>query len=144
MRFVMFMIPAVYNDPDAAPRTPGREDVEAIEAMGRYNDELSKSGALLGADGLHPLSAGARVSYAGGTPTVTDGPFTEAKEVVGGYWMIQVRDKEEAIEWAKRIPAAEGDIVEVRQVFEMSDFPQDVQDAAGELSQAPPEQTSAR
>ena len=71
---------------------------------------------------------------AGGTPSVTDGPFAEAKEVVGGYWMIQVRDKEEAVEWASRVPAADGDVIEVRQVFEMSDFPEDVQAAAGEVA----------
>ena len=109
-------------------------EADDVARMSKYNDELRKAGALLALDGLHPLSAGARVSYSGGTPTVTDGPYAEAKEVIGGYWMIQVRDKEEAVEWAKRIPAAEGDTVEIRQVFEMSDFPEDVQAAAGEVA----------
>ena len=127
MRFAMFMIPAGYNNGDENPPLP---EADAVAEMTRYNDELRKAGALLALDGLQPPSAGARVSYSGGTPTVTDGPFAEAKEVIGGYWMIQVRDKEEAVEWAKRIPAADGDIVELRQVFEMSDFPEDVQAAA--------------
>jgi len=131
MRFAMFMIPAGYNSGEQAPPMPEADDVAR---MSKYNDELRKAGALLALDGLHPLSAGARVSYSGGTPTVTDGPYAEAKEVIGGYWMIQVRDKEEAVEWAKRIPAAEGDTVEIRQVFEMSDFPEDVQAAAGEVA----------
>lgn len=131
MRFAMFMIPAGYNSGEQAPPMPEADDVAR---MSKYNDELRKAGALLALDGLHPLSAGARVSYSGGTPTVTDGPYAEAKEVIGGYWMIQVRDKEEAVEWAKRIPAADGDTVEIRQVFEMSDFPEDVQAAAGEVA----------
>ena len=131
MRFVMFMIPAVYQDANETPRLP---EADEVAEMSKYNDELRKAGALLALDGLQPPSAGARVSYVGGTPTVTDGPFSEAKEVIGGYWMIQVRDKEEAVEWAKRIPAAEGDVVEIRQVFEMSDFPPEVQAAAGEVA----------
>src|SRR6185369_525522 len=84
----------------------------------------------LGLEGLHPPSMGARVSFAGGKPKVTDGPFIESKEVLGGYWIIQVKSKEEAVEWARRCPAAEGDVIEIRQVFEMSDFPADVQKAA--------------
>jgi len=88
---------------------------------------------LLALDGLHPPSMGARVSFAGGKPTVTDGPFIEAKEVVGGYWMIQVRSKEEAIEWASRCPASENEVIEVRQVQEMSDFAADLQKAAAAL-----------
>src|SRR6202035_6037699 len=78
----------------------------------------------------HPPSMGARVTFAGGKPKVTDGPFTEAKEVVGGYWMIQVKSKEEAIQWASRCPGSENEVIEVRQVQEFSDFPADVQEAA--------------
>jgi hypothetical protein len=98
--------------------------------MGKYNEDLAKSGALLSADGLHPLTKGARVSFAEGKAKVTDGPFTESKEVLGGYWMIQVKSKEEAVDWAKKVPARSDDVIEVRQVFEMSDFPPEVQRAA--------------
>jgi len=94
---------------------------------------LQKAGVLLALDdGLHPLSMGARVSFSGGKAKVTDGPFTEAKEVLGGYWMIQVKSKEEAVEWAKRCPASDNEVIEIRQVQEFADFPADVQkDAAG-------------
>jgi hypothetical protein len=126
MRFMMLMLP---NIPDTDEWTPS---AEAVGAMSKYNEELSKAGVLLGLDGLHPPSKGARVSLVGGTPTVTDAPFTEAKEVIGGYWIIQASSKEEAIEWAKRVPQGHGTI-EVRQVFEMSDFPDDVREAAGQL-----------
>jgi hypothetical protein len=143
MRFMMFMHPAVYADaegpgPDFAP------SADDVAEMSAYNEELTKAGVLLALDGLHPPEQGARVTYGGGTPTVVDGPFAEAKEVLGGYWIIDVRDKAEAVAWAERIPAATGDMVEVRRVFEMSDFAPDVQEAAGELSTAPPEQTQAR
>jgi hypothetical protein len=126
MRFMMLMIPKGYETaaPDALPSP------EAVAAMSRYNDELSKAGVLLSLDGLYPPSTGVRVTFSGGKPTVTDGPFAEAKEVVGGYWMIQVKSKEEAVEWASRIPASDNEIVEVRRVFEMSDFPAEIQVAA--------------
>ena len=115
MRFMMIMIPNVTEE----NWTP---DAEAIARMGRYNEELSKAGVLLALDGLQPTAKGARVSFAGGKPAVTDGPFTEAKELIGGYWLIQARSKEEAVQWATRCPADEGDVIEVRQVYEMSDF----------------------
>jgi hypothetical protein len=124
MRFMMIMIP---NIPDEADWVP---NAEAVAAMSRYNEELTKAGVLLGLDGLQPAAKGARVGFSGGTATVTDGPFTEAKEVIGGYWLIQAKSKEEAVEWASRCPAADGDVIEVRQVFEMSDFPPEVQAAA--------------
>jgi hypothetical protein len=85
---------------------------------------------LLALDGLHPPSVGARVSFKGGKSAVTNGPFAEVNEVLGGYWMIDVRSREEAIEWARRCPAGENDVIEVRRVQEMSDFPEDVQKAA--------------
>ena len=96
----------------------------------KYNEALQKAGVLLALNGLHPPSMGARVSFEGGKAKVTDGPFAEAKEVLGGYWMIQVRSKEEAIEWAKRCPGGANEIIEIRQVQEMADFPADVQQAA--------------
>jgi hypothetical protein len=122
MRFMMLMIPKGYEK--AAPGT--MPDPKAVEAMMKYNEVLNKAGILLALDGLQPPSMGARVSFAGGKPKVTDGPFAEAKEVLGGYWMIQVRSKEEAIEWAKRCPASENEIIEIRQVHETSDFGPDV------------------
>ncbi|HVV73764.1 MAG TPA: YciI family protein [Verrucomicrobiae bacterium] len=133
MRFMMFMIPKVYQ-PATAPGERAQEGftppADAVEKMMKFNEELAKAGVLLGLDGLQPNSKGARVAFKGGKATVTDGPFIEAKEVVGGYWMLQVQSKEEAVGWAKRCPAADGDVIEVRQVFEMSDFPPEVQKSA--------------
>jgi hypothetical protein len=126
MRFMMLVIPKGYES--AEPGT--MPDPGAVEAMMAYNAELQKAGVLLGLDGLHPPSMGARVSFKGGTPTVTDGPFAEAREVVGGYWLIDVSSKEEAIEWAKRCPMSDNEVIEVRQVQEFDDFPPDVQAAA--------------
>jgi hypothetical protein len=122
MRLMMFMYPQI----DEVDWNPTAEDVAA---MSRYNEELRKAGMLLALDGLKPPSEGASVSFSGGEVTVTDGPFAEAKEVVGGYWLIQARSTEEAIEWAKRCPGQDCRI-EVRPVFEMEDFPPDVQEAA--------------
>lgn len=133
MRFMMMMIPKVYQ-----PGTPPGERAEegfappadAVARMMKFNEELAKAGALIALDGLHPNIRGARVMFAGGKTSVTDGPFIEAKEVIGGYWMIEAKSKEEAVGWARRCPAAEGDVIEVRQVFEVSDFPLDVRKAA--------------
>src|SRR5437660_3473381 len=125
MRFMMLMIPKGYEK--AAPGTT--PDPKAVEAMMKYNETLKKAGVLLALDGLHPPSAGARVSFSGGKPKIVDGPFAEVKEVVGGYWMIQVNSREEAIEWASRCPASANEVIEVRQVQEFSDFPPDVQTA---------------
>jgi hypothetical protein len=126
MRFMMIVIPKGYESaaPDAVP------SAEAVGKMMEYNKSLQKAGILLALDGLLPPSAGVRISYSEGRATVTDGPFAEAKEVIGGYWIIQVRSREEAIEWAKRAPMGNNEIIEVRQIHEMSDFPQDVQRAA--------------
>ena len=130
MRFMMLMIPRGYEKAE-----PGvKLDPERVKAMMKYNDSLQKAGVLLALDGLHPPSMGARVSFRSGKPKVTDGPFAEAKEVLGGYWMIQVKSKEEAIEWAKRCPASDEETIEIRQVQEMSDFPPDVQKAAAGLT----------
>ncbi|HET7053783.1 MAG TPA: YciI family protein [Solirubrobacterales bacterium] len=135
MRFMMLMYPGI--DTSAENWEPSADDVAAMTA---YNEELSKAGVLLALDGLRSPADGARVSFSGGTPTATDGPFAEAKEVVGGYWLIQASSKQEAVEWALRCPAGEDDFIEVRRVFEMEDFSEDVQ-AAGQLSERPPEQT---
>jgi hypothetical protein len=126
MRFMMIVIPKGYESaaPDATP------SAEAVAKMMKFNQELQKAGVLLALDGLLPPSTGARVSFQDGKATVTDGPFAEAKEVIGGYWILQVRSREEAIEWAKRAPMADNELIEVRQIHEMSDFPEDVQKAA--------------
>ena len=129
MRFMVFMIPSVYQpgkkiDPHFAP------PADMVEKMTKFNEELTKAGALIALDGLQPLTNGARVVFSGGKAAVTDGPFVEAKEVVGGYWMLQFKSKQEAIDWVKRCPAQDGDVIEIRPVFEMSDFPADVQKAA--------------
>ena len=126
MRFMMLMIPLGY---ESAPPDV-QLDPERVAAMMRYNEALRDAGVLITLDGLHPPSMGARVSFATGKPIVTDGPFTEAKEVLGGYWMIEVASREEAIAWAKKCPAAPNEIIEIRQVQEMSDFPPEVQQAA--------------
>jgi hypothetical protein len=126
MRFMMLMIPKGYEK--AEPGT--MPSAEAVAAMMKYNESLRKAGVLLALDGLHPPSTGVRVSFSGGKPKVTDGPFAEAKEVLGGYWMIQVKSKEEAVEWATRCPASDNEVIEVRQVHEFSEFPADVQEAA--------------
>ena len=134
MRFLMMMIPRVYQ-----PSTPESEragegfapSLEEIEPMMKFNEELAKAGALIALDGLHPQSKGARIAFSKGTATVTDGPFIESKEVIGGYWIIDVKSKEEAVAWMQRCPAADGDVIEIRPIFEMSDFPPEAQEAAG-------------
>jgi hypothetical protein len=131
MRFMLLMIPRGYES--AAPGTV--PDASAVAAMLKYNETLQKAGVLLALDGLHPPSMGARVSFPGGKPRVSDGPFAESKEVLGGYWLIQVRSREEAIQWASRCPAAENETIEVRQVQELADFPGDVRAARGGSSQ---------
>lgn len=124
MRFILLMIPAGY---ESAP--PGIDlDPAAVDQMMSYNDELQKAGVLRALEGLHPPSSGARVSFKGGKPMVTDGPFPEAKEVVGGYWVIEVGSRQEAIEWAKRCPGGDNEVIEIRQIQEMDDYSEPVQD----------------
>jgi hypothetical protein len=137
-RFMMLIYPNITDE-------QYEQGVSADDAalMQKFNETLTQAGVLLALDGLHPASKGARIGVSGGKKTVTDGPFTEAKELVGGYWLIDVKSKEEAVEWATRAPIDEGDVIEVRQVFEMSDFDEDVQQAA-QLSEEPPAQTQAR
>lgn len=129
MRFMMLMIPGGYET--AVPGTMPPAD--RVKAMMRYNESLQRAGVLLALDGLHPPSMGARVSFPHGKPVVVDGPFAEAKEVLGGYWMIEARSLDEAIAWASRCPAAGNETIEIRQVQEMDDFPADVQAAAAGL-----------
>jgi hypothetical protein len=130
MRFMMIVIPKGYEKAE-----PGEmPDAEGVARMMKYNEELHKAGVLLALDGLRPPSMGARVSFTGGKPQVTDGPFPEAKEVIGGYWMIQVNSRQEAIEWAKRAPMADNELIEVREVMEFEDFPADVKQAAAGFS----------
>lgn len=132
MRFMMFIYPKLQG------KTGGSGDdwmppPEAVAAMTKYNDELTKAGVLLSLDGLHSPDQAVRVQFPSGKPpVVTDGPFTEAKEMIGGYWVIDVKSQDEAVEWAKRCPIGEGAAeLELRQVFEMSDFPPELQAAAG-------------
>lgn len=126
MRFMMLMIPLGYESAPADVQL----DPERVAAMMRYNEALNDAGVLITLDGLHPPSTGVRVSFATGAPVVTDGPFAEAKEVLGGYWMIEVDSRDEAIAWAKKCPASPNEMIEIRQVQEMSDFPPDMQTAA--------------
>jgi hypothetical protein len=138
VRFMMLMLPNLTEE--QYEQGPQADDAGA---MMKFNEALTQAGVLLALDGLHPTSKGARVGRTGEKKTVTDGPFTEAKELIGGYWLIDVKSKEEAVEWATRAPINEGDVIEVRQVYEVSDYSPDVQDVA-QLSQTPPEQTQAR
>jgi hypothetical protein len=126
MRFMMLMIPKGYET--AAPGT--MPDAAKIAEMMKFNESLLKAGVLLALDGLHPPSSGARVTFAGGKPKVTDGPFAEAKEVIGGYWILQVKSKDEAVAWASRCPAQATDTIEIRQIHEMSEFAPEAQEAA--------------
>jgi hypothetical protein len=120
MKFMMLMIPAVYQGGKPAPGfTP---DPKKMEEMGRFNEELGKALRIESLNGLHPLAKGARVSFAKGKPSVTDGPFIETKEVLGGYWLVEAPSKEEVVKWAQRCPADEGDTIEIRQIFGPEDF----------------------
>ena len=140
MRFMMLMIPHGYAKagPEAMP------EAKAVAAMMKYNESLQKAGVLLALDGLTPPAKGARVSFADGKARVTDGPFSETKEVLGGYWMIQVKSKEEAVEWARRCPAGDGDTIEIRQVQELTDFPPDVQAVADQYPEMKSQLARAR
>jgi hypothetical protein len=131
MRFMMFMYPEIEESDWLGGESEDAVTAELVAAMSRYNDELRRAGMLLSLDGLHPPgSDGATVSFdAEGGATVTDGPFSEAKEVVGGYWLIQARSREEAVEWARRCPG-QSCRIEVRRVQEMEDFPPEIREAA--------------
>ena len=117
---MMLMIPAVYQG--GKPPPGFSPDPKAMEAMGRFNEELGKAFKIESLNGLHPQAMGARVSFGKGKPSVTDGPFIETKEVVGGYWLVEAPSKEEVVKWAQRCPAEESDIIEIRRVFAPEDF----------------------
>jgi hypothetical protein len=124
MRFMMIQFPKEYENakPGWVP------DLKSMEKTGKYNEELQKAGVLLALDGLTPpATMSARVTFKGGKSKVTDGPFPEAKEVVGGYWIIQVKSREEALEWASRIPGEDNVMVEVRRMFDVTDFDPETQ-----------------
>ena len=118
-----FMILVKASKDSEAGKFPSRE---LMAAMGKFNEEMAKAGVMLAGEGLHPSSKGARIRYTRGKPTVTDGPFPEPSQLVAGFWMIEVKSKAEAVQWLSRAPFEEGDEVEIRQVFEASDFPADV------------------
>lgn len=120
MRFMMLV--KASRDSEAG-KLPTKE---LVAAMGEFNEAMAKAGVLLAGEGLHPSSKGTRVTYTGGKRLMTDGPFAETKELLAGFWMIQAKSRAEALEWASRIPFTDGEVVEVRQVFEASDFPADV------------------
>ena len=136
MRFMMLMIPNI--TPDTWEQDP---DAESVAAMGQFNQALLDAGALKAADGFHPPAAGARITRTGGETTVGEVAMTPG-QTIGGYWIIDVASEEDAVAWARRCPLNEGDAIELRRIYEMSDFPEDVQ-AAAELSETPPEQTAA-
>jgi len=126
MRFMMIVIPKGY---DTAP-ADAMPDPETVGAMDKYNAALMKAGVVLAMEGLHPPSTGVRVTFPGGKAQVKDGPFPEAKEVVGGFWMIDVKSKAEAIKWAKKCPGGDDMTIEIRQIQEWEDFTPEVQKAA--------------
>jgi hypothetical protein len=113
-----FMLIVKASDKSEAGILPTEKE---LAEMGKFNEEMIKNGMMLAGDGLQPSSKGARVTFKGGKPTVVDGPFTETKELIGGFWLIQAKSKQEAVEWARRVPFVDGQI-EVRQVFELEDF----------------------
>jgi hypothetical protein len=125
MRFMLLMIPKGYEKAPAHAVPPA----EAVDAMMKYNESLRRAGVLIALDGLHPPAAGARIEFSGGKHIVTDGPFIETREALGGFWIIRAKSKAEAIEWASRCPA-DNAVIEVRQVFEFSEFPEDVRKVA--------------
>ena len=114
-----FMVIVKASQDSEAGKLPSRE---LFEAMGRYNEELAEAGVLLAGEGLHPSSTGVRVRFSGDRRTVIDGPFTETRELIAGYWIIQVKDKAEALAWVQRIPFDEGETIELRRVYEAADF----------------------
>jgi len=129
MRFMMLVKASEESEAGVLPST------ELVSAMGRFNEEMAKAGVLLSAEGLHPSAEGARIKFTGAKRTVTDGPFAETKELLAGFWMIQVKSRQEAIDWISRAPFGDGVEIEIRQVFEASDFPPEVfpaEDAARE------------
>ena len=120
MRFMMLVKASAESEAGVMPSK------ELIAAMTTYNEEMAKAGVMLASEGLQPSSRGVRITFKGGKRLVTDGPFAETKELLAGFWMIQVKSRAEAIEWASRIPFSEGEVVEIRPAFETEDFPAEV------------------
>ena len=120
MRFMMLVKASKESEAGALPSK------ELLAAMGQFNEEMVKAGVMRSGEGLHPSSKGVRITYSGSKRAVTDGPFAETKELLAGFWMIEVKSKAEAIEWASRVPFRDGEVVEIRPVFEATDFPADV------------------
>ena len=120
MRFMMLVKASKESEAGMLPSQ------ELIAAMGQFNEEMVKAGVLIAGEGLQASSKGARITYSGSKRSVTDGPFAETKELLAGFWIIDVKSKADAIAWASRVPFTDGEVVEVRQVFEASDFPSDV------------------
>ena len=120
MRFMILVKASKESEAGAMP------SAELVAAMGKFNEEMVAAGVLLAGEGLHPTTKGVRLKFSGGKPSITNGPFPATNELVAGFWMIQVASKDEALAWASRIPFTDGEEVEIRQVFEASDFPADV------------------
>jgi len=120
MRFMMIVKASKESEAGALPTR------ELVAAMGKFNEEMIKAGVMLSGEGLHPSSKGARIAYSGQKRTVTDGPFSQTGELASGFWVINVKSKEEALDWAKRVPFTNGEVVEIRQIFEASDFPPEI------------------
>ena len=125
MRFMVLVTAGNESEAGVLP------DEKALKEMGKFNEDMVKAGVLLAGEGLHPTSKGARIKYENGKTTVMDGPFTESKELIAGFWLIQVKSKEEAIAWMKRAPFGGGTVLEIRQVFEADDFA--ASDPTGEI-----------
>lgn len=128
MRFMM-LLPCPAEPLEKLVSAPNKE---IVLTMRKYNDEMEKAGVLVLAEGLHATSKGFRIKVSAGKKIVTDGPFTEAKEVIAGFWIIQVKSREEALAWAKRCPLPEGGLMEIRQIFEDADFPPELQEKKAE------------
>jgi hypothetical protein len=126
MRFMLLMYPGFDKSIEEADIP-----VELFSEMDTFNKRLSDAGKMLDGQGLHPSKEGARVSYRNKDkkPVVTDGPFTESKEILGGYWIIEADSLQEAVDWASQVPVIGTEMIEVRRIYELSDFPQEVQDA---------------
>lgn len=132
MRFMLILFPKDY----AAAKPGWVPDLKTIENMRKYNEQLHKAGVLLAVDGLTPpATMSARVTFNNGESKVAGGPFSEVKEVVGGFWILQLKSREEALEWASRIPGSDNEMIEVRRLFEITDFPAEVQGRIQRLEQ---------
>jgi len=121
MKFMMLMIPAVYQD-GKAPGAGFVPDPEKVRKMAQFNEELGKAVKVLDLNGLHPQVTGARVAFAKGKASVTDGPFIKSKEILGGYWLVEAASKEQVVKWAQKCPADDGDVIEIRKIFAPEDF----------------------